>query len=114
MEHSVAIVSCARDDQTNPHIEGPQHVVVGHTARSRQPCEEWRDTPRTTIDDRTGACGENARKVLGDASAGDVRHALDAAAVEQRAADPIDDPTSGTIESGRNRATSNAILRARE
>ena len=35
--------------------------------------------------DRGGAVRQDARQVVGDAAAGDVRHPLDAAAVEQRA-----------------------------
>ena len=36
------------------------------------------------VDDRRGAVRQHARQVVGDPAAGDVRHRLDAAAVEQR------------------------------
>ena len=68
----------ARDDQADAHVERPQHVVVRHAAGLLQPLEDRRDaaTPR----DRSTALRagrQDARQVVGDPAAGDVRHALD-------------------------------------
>ena len=82
--------------------------------------------PRRPSTTRLGAVGQDARQVVGDAAAGDVRHALDQTRVEQRpddrqvrtmrpsSASPIVAPSSATLESGFRPATSNAMRRASE
>ena len=69
----------ARDDQPDAHVERPQHVGVRHLPVC---CSHWkigRHLPRRSID-RARACRrQDARQVVGDAAAGDVRHALDQA-----------------------------------
>ena len=107
-----ACVVVARHDQPDAHVERPQHVVVRHAAGALQPPKERRHLPGGTIDDGARALGQHARQIVGDAAAGDVRHALDHAVTSSSglmsgrydrcgasSASPIVAPSSGTRES---------------
>src|SRR5687768_11938771 len=39
-EQGVDVVFGARDDQADPHVEGPEHVGLGDAARGLQPAED--------------------------------------------------------------------------
>ncbi len=64
-------------DQADAHVEGAQHLVLLDVAEVLQVFEERRDGPTGEVDDGRGAAGQDARQVLRDAAAGDVRHAAD-------------------------------------
>ena len=79
-----ACVAAGHDDQADPHVEGPHHVVAGDAAALLQPPEDRRHFPRLTSITAAVPWGSTRGRLSGDAAAGDVRHALDAPAVEQR------------------------------
>src|SRR5271157_1408089 len=61
-------------DHADAHVEGAQHLVAGHIADLLQVLEDGWHRPGVDLDDRSHALGQHARKVLGEAAAGDVRH----------------------------------------
>ena len=73
-----ACVRRAHDDQADAHVERAQHVVVRHVARcaaatGRSAARSTRRASMTAL----VPVGQDARQVVGDAAAGDVRHPLD-------------------------------------
>ena len=98
VDHALARrVACADDDQADAHVERAQHLVVGDVAalaaaagRAAAPSTRRRSiaAPQPVRQD--------ARQVVGDAAAGDVRHALDEPARRAAAAS-----TAGTSDAAR-------------
>ena len=74
--------------ETDAHVEGAEHVVERHAALRHQPREERRHRPPRQVHAGDHRRRQHARQVVGDAAAGDVRHALDELAVEHRAHEP--------------------------
>ena len=94
LDERLGLIARRDDDQADAHVERAHHVVDRQRCRSR--CSQ-RKSGGTSHDGHSttarGAVRKHARQVVGNAAAGDVRHALDAAGVEQRlrsAADTID------------------------
>ena len=56
-----------------PMLNVAVHLVLGHAAGRPHEREERRHLPGGLVDPRLAALGEHARKVVGDAAAGDVR-----------------------------------------
>src|SRR5688572_30731315 len=78
----------AHHDQPDAHVERAQHVVFRHTALALEPPEDGRHAPRAALDDGLAPFREHSRQVVSNAAASDVRHPLDAAALEQRLDQP--------------------------
>ena len=65
------------DDEADAHIEGAEHLILFDIAELLEMLEERRDGPGGEVDGCAHAFGDDAREVLGDASAGDVGHTVD-------------------------------------
>ncbi len=76
-EDGVGVVGGADEDQADAHVEGTKHLGVADAARPLKPRKKRRRRPAAAIEAETTALGKRARKVLRDAAAGDVGHALD-------------------------------------
>ena len=82
---ALGLIAATDDDQADAHVEGAHHVIDRH---DRRHCAASVKSGGTVHEEASTTaavpCGSIARQVVGNASTGDVRHALDAAAVEQR------------------------------
>ena len=84
IDERLGVIATGDDDQTNSHIEGPQHVLIRDAAALLQPPEDRRHFPRGPVYDRRGAVRKDPWQVVGDTTAGDMRHPFDPAGTEQR------------------------------
>lgn len=50
LDHGIHIARGADDHQPDPHVEGPEHLVVRHAARALQPSEERGHLPALAIE----------------------------------------------------------------
>jgi REP element-mobilizing transposase RayT len=49
-EHVVDVAAPAHQNQPDPHVEGPEHLLVGDAPRALQPGEQRRDGPAVAIE----------------------------------------------------------------
>ena len=82
--HAIGIVGRAADDHADPHVEGAVHVVLRHAPDALEIAEDRVGRPGGLVDQRSGARREDARQVLGDPAAGDVREPFDEPRLEER------------------------------
>ena len=66
-----------RADHPHSHVERPVHLVVGDSPEPLQHLEDRKHGPAPAIDPRRHALGQDAREVVGDPAAGDVRETMD-------------------------------------
>ena len=78
----------AHDDQADAHVERAEHLVASRSPPRCCNAAETAAAPSTRAGSiaARAALRQHARQILGDAAAGDVRHALDAAARRAAAA----------------------------
>ena len=62
-------------DEPDAHVECAHHLFLRHVAQLAQVFEDGQHRPRSDLDLRPDALGQNARQILRNAAAGDVRHA---------------------------------------
>src|SRR3990172_819948 len=61
------------ENDPETHVEGVEHVFVGYRAALLDQREERGDAPRRAVEVSCQAVGQNARDVVSEAAAGDVR-----------------------------------------
>src|SRR5947199_2426964 len=76
-ECAIRVVSRNDDDHADSAIEHAMHLGVLHVAFALQPIENRRPRPARALDACLDVVRQNARDVLDEATAGDVRDALD-------------------------------------
>ena len=79
-----ASAAAADHDQADAHVERPEHLGDPDVAARPQQREDRRYVPCGRINRRVAAIGKNARQVVGNPAAGDMRHPLDQPRVEER------------------------------
>ena len=84
LDQLLRMVARGDDDEPDTHVERSHHVLDRHVAASLQPTEERRHLPGRRSTTAAVPCGQHPRQVVGDATAGDVRHPLDPPAVKHR------------------------------
>ncbi len=86
MLHDLALpVERHHQDHADPHVEGPEHLVVVDPPLRLEVVEDRRHRPGPDVDARRDAAGQDAGNVVGEAAAGDVRQAVDGAGRDQPA-----------------------------
>jgi len=68
------LVSGHDDDESDTHVEGAKHLVLGNVAERSKVFEDWQHRPGTKLDLSGSAARQDARQVFGDAAASDVSH----------------------------------------
>src|SRR5262245_38586045 len=81
--HLALVRGIDNDDHSNPHIECPVHLAIGHAADSLEQLENRQHRPGLAIELGSGAGRQDSWNVLEQAAAGDVGEALDDALAEQ-------------------------------
>ena len=61
------------DQHTQAHVEGAEHFFFSDIAERLEMFEDGQDWPSAKLDHGGSAFGQDARQVLGDAAAGNVR-----------------------------------------
>src|SRR5215467_5376797 len=75
---------CGNDKQhADAHVEGAQHFVLRNVTERLQVSKDGQHGPRSELDHGSRPAGQNARKIFGDASAGDVRQRRNALGHQQ-------------------------------
>ena len=99
----------ARDDQADPHVERPEHVGFGHATGRCSHRKSGGTSHARSIDLGMQPVRKDARQVVGDAAAGDVRHPLDHAAGRAAAGSPAG--TTGAARAAPRRSSRRAPAR---
>src|SRR5678816_1621127 len=74
LDERFSVVVSRDNDETDPHVERAQHVVVGNAAPALQPREDRRYLPGGAVDHGRGPVRKDTWKIVRNPSAGDVRH----------------------------------------
>ena len=64
-------------DEADAHVEGAEHLVLGHVAELAEMFKDGQNGPGAELDLGGGAGGQDAGQIFRDAAAGDVGHAAD-------------------------------------
>ena len=64
------------DHKTDAHVEHTVHLIAIHLALTLDELENRRHFPRRTVDFRIAHLRQNARNVVRESAAGDVRHTI--------------------------------------
>ena len=88
------------DDEADAHVEGAEHFVLLDVAQVLEVFEERWDCPGGEVNDCAHALGDDAGKIFGDASAGDVGHTVD----QFRAGELLDDGEVAAVYAHESRA----------
>ena len=83
-EEPVDVGRSGDEDHPHPHVHHAVALVAVHAAAVPDRAEDRGRLPRVRADDGADSLGEDARNVVGEAAARDVRHRLDPPTREQR------------------------------